>query len=765
MASLGLGIAGAALGNFLLPGIGGVIGGALGSAAGSVIDNLIFQKPAQFVDGPHLGDLSVMASSYGNPIPWLYGPRNRVALNIIDSQGLVEDYHDNTQTAGGKGGGGQSVTDRTYTYRTHILGLIGRGPIVGVSRIWANKKVIYDASGFNTFSRIEFYPGNGTQVPQPNFESIRGVGTMPAYRHCAYIYLQDFQLADFGNALPTLEVEVVAQSSITVGAVVQDICESAGVPNVSTGGLTTTVKGYTIGRNSQAIECIQPLALAYNFDAAEQRGDVRMVKRGFGLKAVLPTEDMGVHPAGDDPPDSPREVVRGPDTALPRAVTVSYADEDFDLQQGTQTTSRTKGSTDASQNQALPLTLNADEASAIADRMLFEAWAARRTATFNLGDHWIGLAPADVVGLEIGDDVVPFKITRGTRGNNGIIECEARYEDAETYSSVAPGQTPTLPTNVFVDVGDTFFYAFNGPLLLDSNDNSGFYWTAVGASSSWRGAAIERSRDGGETWLSMTGAALRGAVGHVTTTLGAGPSDFMDEANTVRVQLIFPQQTLAGVSELEMFAGSNAAWIGKADGSDGEVVGFRDAQLVTAGTYDLSGLLRGRRGTEHAIAGHGPGEIFVLLSTQTVGRTDLGASDMNAKREYRATSLLKLPEDSAIVTFTNTGEALAPFSPVHVVGARNGAGDLTITWLRRTRLSVPGLGGGPVPLGEASEAYQLDVYSDAAVVRTISTTAPLAVYTAAQQAADGLSPGVPVTVRVYQMSDVRGRGHPALATV
>lgn len=106
-----------------------------------------------------------------------------------------------------------------------------------------------------------------------------------------------------------------------------------------------------------------------------------------------------------------------------------------------------------------------------------------------------------------------------------------------------------------------------------------------------------------------------------------------------------------------------------------------------------------------------------------------------------------------------------PKSPVHVEGTRDGSNNLALSWVRRTRLQVPGLGLGPVPLGELSEAYSIDIYSGASVVRTISATTPAANYSAAEQTADGLTPGNPVSLRVYQLSDVRGRGFPAIATV
>ena len=110
MASLALGVAGAALGNFILPGVGGIIGGALGSLGGALIDNMLFKKVSLFQEGPRLGDLSVMSSSYGSPIPKCYGVSVRLATNIIWTSGMQEDTHYQTQTAGGKGGGGQSVT-------------------------------------------------------------------------------------------------------------------------------------------------------------------------------------------------------------------------------------------------------------------------------------------------------------------------------------------------------------------------------------------------------------------------------------------------------------------------------------------------------------------------------------------------------------------------------------------------------------------------------------------------------------------------------
>lgn len=98
-------------------------------------------------------------------------------------------------------------------------------------------------------------------------------------------------------------------------------------------------------------------------------------------------------------------------------------------------------------------------------------------------------------------------------------------------------------------------------------------------------------------------------------------------------------------------------------------------------------------------------------------------------------------------------------------GARNPAGDLTITWIRRTRYGGWWRDFADVPLNEESERYEVDIMDGTAVVRTIVVTTPMAIYTAAQQVADFGSAQASVSVRVFQLSAVIGRGTPAAATL
>ena len=70
-----------------------------------------------------------------------------------------------------------------------------------------------------------------------------------------------------------------------------------------------------------------------------------------------------------------------------------------------------------------------------------------------------------------------------------------------------------------------------------------------------------------------------------------------------------------------------------------------------------------------------------------------------------------------------------------------------------------------MPLAEDIEAYEVDVVSGGAVLRTLSANAPAAAYTAAQQVADFGATQAAISLNVIQISQSFGRGTARAATV
>lgn len=772
------GVVGAVVGFYMGGPMGAYQGFAIGYTLGGIAD-----PPAQAtVDGPRLDDLRVMTSSYGDTIPLVYGPQSRTSGVMIWSTDLIEEEVDEE---GGKGGGGGGST--SYTYHMSLAVLISGRPGKSVSRIWGNGKLIFDIAnadgspaippvsqvngqvitknmGTHTvFEELHFWPGSTTQVPDPWIEANEGAGQVPDYSGMTYVVIKDIQLADFGNRPPNLEFEFKADDVISVGAIALDITNRCGLGPVSAAHLTDQVRGYAISGSSNGAGALAPLAMAYHFDVAEHAGQIRCIKRGRSMKGTIPIGQLG----GRDPSGTPIEPINFSTQSavgLPREITVQFADVDLDYQPNAQRAFRDRGDVQANEAVQVPLALTADEGRKIADRLLWSPWTARRGATTSTNDRWIRRGPGDVLGIPVAGQILPYRLIKVIRGDNGVIEWELQRDDTQVYESNATGTQGHSNDNPLLLPGETKLSLIDCPILQDNDDNTGFYWAVTAVNEGWRGASIRRSVDGGTTYGHMSDVGIRTRIGTVSSALPSGPTAYWDDGNTLTVVLDYAGHTLESRDDAAVLAGANAIWLGPATGQGGEVLQFGTATLIAPQTYQLSHLLRGRLGTEANVGTHGSNERMVFLSSATVGRSDFGAGDWNASRLYKPVSHLVSIDDTASQSFTNTGVGKKPYSPVHIAGTRDGSNNLTVTWVRRSRLRSAGL-AGPVPLGEVTEAYEVDIVVASVVVRTIASTTPTITYTAAQQTTDGITPGNPVTLRVYQISDVAGRGFPGNATV
>ena len=123
-------------------------------------------------------------------------------------------------------------------------------------------------------------------------------------------------------------------------------------------------------------------------------------------------------------------------------------------------------------------------------------------------------------------------------------------------------------------------------------------------------------------------------------------------------------------------------------------------------------------------------------------------------------------------SFAPQGIGLRPFSVAHVEQPwrrPRTPGDLTLRWTRRSRApAADSWGGLDVPMAEELEAYEVEIMEDAVVKRVLSTSITSALYSAADQIADWGAPlghGDALTVRIFQLSALVGRGAPRTVTL
>lgn len=614
---------------------------------------------------------------------------------------------------------------------------------------------------------LAFYPGDTTQNPDPKIEAALGAGNVPAYRNTCYVVLGDLQLANFGNSLPNLEFELDGLAPRSIGEILYDISKRSGMLadefKVAGSLYSRQVRGYAVSRAGNSMAAITPLQSIYAFDTVEQNGEVRFVPRGIGPVATIPLADIGARDR-DDASLAPVRLLtdRVPDFELVKEVAVTHRDPARDYQNNTQRATRLFGNAFSVITEEVQVVLTASEARQVADRKLWETWSNRSLAHIEVSDKYRFLFAGDVIALEVFDTYLPFRIENRTKGVNGQIALELRMEDPFVYQGSILGEAAAIPVNDAGDVGETFVAAINTPIINTAQTSTGFLWVMDAALSGWAGGAIYRSVDSTASFSEMASSGERNTTGTVAIALPPGATEIWDRINTVTVTLLHPDHELESLPEIDVLNGKNAFWLGAADGSHGEVIQFATATLVSSDprVYVLSDLLRGRRATEHEVSLHGADELFVFFESDLLRTADYDVADWDRERQYKGVSVYESEDDVAnYQTFINTGERARPRSPVHGAGTRDAGNDLTITWVPRIRGFQPGLGYGKVVLDEAVEAYEIDIIVAGNPVRTLTASTPTVAYSAAQQTADGIAPGNPVTLKIYQLSATRGRGH------
>ena len=321
-----------------------------------------------------------------------------------------------------------------------------------------------------------------------------------------------------------------------------------------------------------------------------------------------------------------------------------------------------------------------------------------------------------------------------------------------------------------------------------------FFAAAPLPGNEWRGAGVYASQDGiSYTLIDSIQSAT--TMGIVTEALADADPHVVDWSQSVTVTLDYGSLSDATLEEVSQGIGQNWALIGD------EIVAFLQAESNPDGTYTVSGFVRGLRDTTDAMAGHVAGERFVLLTT--LGLASLSGSlyefplptDIGRNVWIKIVSAGSLLDSVAGQQVTWTAENIRPFAPEFLVqgdvgtfGYNStaialtyyapsdfGVRDVVVRWFRRTRAIITAFGAGSAaPLLEAFERYQLDVYQNSFLLRSVqiggaNSGSPFVHrtwrYTLAMQTADGLTAGDVVEIVVRQIGQGGTFGYSRPATI
>lgn len=698
--------------------LGGPIGGLIGTVIGQSIDQqLLGGGPRR---GPRLGDLSVQTSSYGSMIPRMYGTM-RVAGSVVWATDLVE-------TSELQGDGKSQPETVVYSYSASFAVALSCREAASVGRIWADGKLIRGAAGdLKVGGTFRFLPGTEGQDVDPLIATIEGAGTTPAYRGLALAVFEDLMLGDFGNRIPSLTFELVADAGgIGLGAILADA--SGGAVDCAD---ARPVAGYALyGQDVES--AVAPLVEAFALDLTDEGDAFR--EKSAAIARVLLRDEMGAATGIEGSAFVERSLL--PAASIPTALTLTYYDPARDYQAG-QARASFPSASQARRSIGLPCVFDAGAAKAMAQTLLSRAWAMRDRLVVRLSPDHLDLAPGDLVRPEgvagdwIADEVAIERMVVSASLRPAWRSAGTRA--ADPGRPVVQPDVVALPTRLalfdLTDVGEDMTGAPS--LQLAAASPSGAY-RAMPIGIQLNGVTSAGQTAPGEAVLGVT-----------TSVLAAGQSLVIDQLATVDVLLANPDHWLQSCDDAALVAGANLAAVGD------EMIQFGNAEAIAPGQFRLSRLLRGRRGSEWAMTAHGPGEPFLLVDARSLKGIAASASLVGTGMTVTAYGPGNDGQEP-VVTRIVQGEAARPLSPAQLHGEVRADGSLEVKWTRRSRRGFAWIDSVDVPPDADLGGYRILIAGSAATAE-FSVTEPELVLSAVELASLGAAP---LTVTARQVGSI-----------
>lgn len=560
---------------------------------------------------------------------------------------------------------------------------------------------------------------------------------------------------------------VITADNNTVAMIITDIMLrdgwSAGDFDVTDAGLTDLCYGYIVNGLASTRAKLEPLLQAYYIDVVETGGKIKFVKRGKSSVVSIPQTDLAAHAVEDERPPIV-DTTRIQETEMPREVRVQYFAKDADYQQGTQSTIRPSAvvKTKNVASYSFPIAMSNSQARQIAEVIMTNTWNARETIKVNVGNKYLKVEPADVITIEGPTKTVVGRVVEITNKLPGLLELAVVPDSPASYVSNATSPD-VLTQQVDVALKAPMLTQFiDGPLLLEDKDDYGYYLAGSAYSSSWKGGVVFRSDDNGQNYYAISTLSGKTIVGQTTTKLAAPTmTTVLDTTNTVNVRLV--SGTLSSINDTTLMnTTTNTALIG--DSGRWELIQFQNATLQGDGTYTLSNIIRGLKGTEWTCSLHGTYDKFILLNTKTMNHVTSTSSENGISKYYKGVTNGMSLSSATPITFTNNNVALKCLSPAHLKAKYETNTDWTISWIRRQRKYGEWLDFNESYLDETTELYDIEIYDGATLKRTITDhTTTSYTYTAALQTTDTTN-GKVIIIKVYQKSSRVGRGYVAQIT-
>lgn len=521
------------------------------------------------------------------------------------------------------------------------------------------------------------------------------------------------------------------------------------------GTVADSVDGFVIDRPMSARAAIEQLVDAFGLTARVGPVGLELASRPLEAVASIARADLV---AAEKRGAVEIEISRREEVELPRSFRFGYFDPNRDFRRAVAEARREMSAARREVSEEGAIITAAPLAQAMAERRLGDLWAAREQFRFSLPPSYRALEAGDLVEIETPSGPRGVRLTRIVDGLERV--CEAVSFDGASGSAGPPvtadlGEPlpPALPGSAFVRFVELPLARVPeaGPLAAFARANP------------WRPpySIAEIGPGGSLTGLAEVTQPMR--VGTLITPLPAGPIWRWDHVSSF--DIVLESGALASVSAEAALAGQNAIGVLGGDGAM-EIILFRQAELIAARTYRLSGLVRGMGLSESAAGRSVAAGALCFLLDDAVIDAGLGVDRIGSAVELAVVPSGRDIADPSSVrqSLSIAGRAYRPLAPVHP-RARREAGGVRISFIRRARAGGDSLDLYEVPLGEDREEYRLEIRQGSTIKRVLTLASPDFLYANADEIADFGSAQTAIAVSIAQISARVGPGDALVKTI
>ena len=466
------------------------------------------------------------------------------------------------------------------------------------------------------------------------------------------------------------------------------------------------IDGAIISKLTSYKAVMQAICVAYRIEMFESAGVIKFTRRALGSGSTVfdvTDDDLLVQDPSQLNAEAPTlQIRREEELVVPQEVSLRYIDKSLSYQWNMASARRsqfiTTNGSDEQMSLELPIIMTAAEAKEICTRILWQAWNSRVSYSFRVSQEFVKVEPGDFGTLTSQNKLFNIKVAQVTYNTDFSLNLQATNsisDESITIIADSGGQGDDAPNGP--SISDIF--VFDVPLLLpelDGSVNDTFpYYVYVGPIS------YEQPWAGGSGFLTLNGTTYNqintntdtGLVMIVKNVAEFDEGIWMswnEDAYLTCIPKNGDIDLLTSSTRAEVLEGENLAFWG--DNGRWELIGFSTVTDNGDGSFTLSDLLRGLRGTDFNMNNHQVGDYLVLMNTDLIDAIYAQNTQVDTTHIFKAVGFGLELGDGVPKTTTMAGYGALPVAPTAVTASRSisaGTGDIVLDWDRRGRLMRP----------------------------------------------------------------------------